>query len=247
LKLTEDHKSFVVYVADCVTPLLHYIPTGIPEYTDHGFLHSINVLRNIRDIVHEYPVKSEEEEKLILTLSTVLHDLGCIVKRKKHNERTIKILSKSRFDFLRFTLGKPLYRALEAVITAHSGEVDLGRIPDDPCPEIRLKLTIPIFRLADACDITSRRVKELLLQILVEEDLLNKKSKHIWRSHLEIENILVRGTQIRPQIYDRRLARYSLAKLSDELRVINKILSKHSLPIFTLEPDIVERSILKRP
>lgn len=230
-----------------VTPLLHHIPRGIPEYTDHGVLHSHNVLRYVRDIVKEYPKKFTEEERFILALSAVLHDIGCISGREKHSEKTVRILAKKRFNLFRDMLGPLFYRALEQVIVAHSKDFDLTSIPADPSPEIRLKVISAIFRLADACDISALRVKELLLEVLLEESQLDGKSEEIWRAHLEIENVLIKGTKIKPQIYNLKVAEYCLENLAEELKQINPILSAHELPIFLLEPDVVERSILRHP
>lgn len=230
-----------------VTPLLHWIPRGIPEHTDHGILHSTNVLRYIRDISNEYPIKFKEEERFILALSAVLHDLGCLTGRENHNEKTLKILAKNQFDLLRFLLGSLHYRVLQQVIIAHSRSFYLNQISDDPSPDIRLKFISAIFRLADACDISSLRVKKLLLEILVEEDLLDKTSEKIWKSHLQIENILIKETKIKPQIYNKTLAKTCLDALEEEIDSVNGVLSENSFPIFTLEPEEVERDIKKQP
>lgn len=195
----------------------------------------------------EYPVEFTEEERLILALSAVLHDIGCIAGKEKHNERTIRILAKKRFDLLRDMLGQLFYRALEQVIIAHSKNFNLNSVSTDPCPEIRLKVISAIFRLADACDISARRVKELLLEVLLEENQLDEKAKEIWKSHLEIENVIVRSIHIKPQVYDLKAAEYCLRNLDEELHSINPILSGYGLPIFILEPDVIERSVLRYP
>ena len=210
-------------------------------------MHSTNVLRYVRDIVKEYPAEFTEEEKFILALSAVLHDIGCITGREKHNEKTVRILAKKRFNLFRVMLGPLFYRALEQVIVAHSKDFDLTSISADPSPEIRLKVISAIFRLADACDISALRVKELLLEVLLEESQLDEKSEEIWKSHLAIENVLIRGTRIKPQVYNLKVAEYCLKNLQEELKSINSILSAYELPIFSLEPDVIERSILRNP
>jgi len=247
LDLDEDDYTKVASIAVTVTPLLHYIPSGIPEFTDHGIIHSTNVLRYVRDIVKEYKAELTKEERFILALSAILHDIGCIVKREKHNEITIRILAKKQFDFLRNMLDPLFYRALEQVIIAHSKNFPLSTISSDPSPEIRLRVISTLFRLADACDMSASRVKKLLLEVLVEEGLLNKKCEEIWKSHLEIENVIIKKNYIRPQIYDPAVAEHCIGNLEEELKSINPILAKHNLPPFLLEPDVVERSILKKP
>ena len=195
----------------------------------------------------EYPEKFTEEERFILALSSVLHDIGCITGREKHGEETVRILGKKRFDLFRDMLGPVFYRALEQVIVAHSKDFDLASVAADPSPEIRLKVISAIFSLADACDISALRVKELLLEVLLEVGQLNQENEEIWRSHLAIENVLIKGTKIKPQVYDLKAAEYCLKNLVEELERINKILSAHELPIFSLEPDEIEKSILRKP
>lgn len=195
----------------------------------------------------EYPAKFTKEERFILALSAILHDIGCIAGREKHNERTIRILAKKQFHFLRTMLGPLFYRALEQVIIAHSKNFDLATVSSDPSPEIRLQVISAIFRLADACDISASRVKELLLEVLVEENLLDKEREEIWKAHLEIENVIIKKNRIKPQLYDLKVSEYCIKNLEEELTSINSILSKHELPIFLLDPDVIERSILKNP
>lgn len=247
LKLTDDNKSVVIFVGNLITPLLHWIPRGIPEYTDHGILHSSNVLRNVRNLVTEYPVTFTEDEKYILALSAILHDIGCLIGRDSHNEKSIKILSKPQFETFRIEIGSLFYRALQVVIIAHSKNYDLNKIPADPSPDIRLKFISAIFRLADAIDVNALRVKELLLEILVDENLLDNASEAIWRSHLEIENILIEKNILKPQIYDITVAKHCLDELEKELSSINPILSKLNYPVFLLEPEIIEKDSSLKP
>jgi len=245
LNLSEEYRSNIITTMARVTPLLSYIPRGIPGYTDHGILHSINVLGFIQDVVKEYPVEFSEEERHLLALASVLHDIGCIVKREKHNQITLQLLDKNRFRFLRQMIGALNYGALRQVILAHSREFDFAEIPKDPSRKIRLKLICPIFRLADACDIGQSRVMNLLFEILVEEGLLDVKSKKIWESHLAIENVLLEGTTIKPRVYDLKLAKYCIDELKDELQLINDALSEIDNPFFLLKPEVINRYPIK--
>lgn len=249
LELSDDHRDNVTTISNLVTPLLQWIPRGIPEHTDHGVLHSINVLGYVNQLVRQYPVPNgfTEEEKYIMALAAILHDIGCIAGRENHNERTVRILSKPQFEFIRYLLGPVLYRALECVIISHSKQFDLNHIPDDPSPEIRLKIISSIFRIADVCDINALRIKKLLLDVLLEEKLLEPKSEEIWRSHLEIENIIIKENKIIPKIYSKELANSCLIDIKKDIDSVNPVLSYLGLPIFLLKPEIVEKSILKEP
>lgn len=245
MSIPDEFKANVITIANFITPLLHWIPRGIPEFTDHGVLHSTNVLRYVRDLVTEYEVKFHDEEKYLLALSALLHDIGCIAGREEHNLRTIEILTMPQFEFFRILIGPMFCRALEQIIISHSIEYDLNQIPADPSPEIRLKLISAIFRLADACDVSALRVKQLVFDVLNKEGKLEEKSIDIWRAHLEIENILIKGNKLIPNVYDLELAEYCLDDLKEEIDSVNPILTEMGLPAFELVPEKVEKSILK--
>lgn len=244
LELTEEHRSFVITVATMVTPLLHWMPRSIPQYTDHGMLHSVNVLRYLRDLIRTYPFNFTEEEKFLLALSSILHDLGCLTGKNLHNEKTVRILRKTQFELLRYNLDPVLVRSLEEIILAHSSDFNLNSVSDDPIEEIRLKIICSLFRLADACDISSLRVKRILLEILEEEGLLEEEHIKYWKSHLAIENITIKGTNIRKYVYDSDKAELYLSHFDNDLEKINKILREKGLPMFTQEIIKVEDKIV---
>jgi hypothetical protein len=232
-----------------VTPLLQRISQGIPNYTDHGIIHTNNVLRHVRDIVTEYPLTPTfySEEKFILALSAVLHDIGCIVDRKAHNEITVRMLERQEFNFLENLLQAEHLRVLKQVIVAHSRKYNFAEIGPDSSKEIRSKLISALFRLADACDVSGNRIKKLVLNILVDEKkLTDPGSIDIWNAHLQVENVMIKGTTIIPKVYNFELADYCIKSLEDELKPINLALSDLKLPTFSLRPELVEKSILKQ-
>ena len=139
-------------------------------------------------------------------------------------------------------LGAINYKALIQTILGHSKKFDLMTLGTDPAPEIRLKLICPIFRLADACDQSSRRVKVLLFKILVKERLLDEETKKIWNAHLNVENIVIKGTLIEPRVYNLELAKRCIEDLCAELPPINQALSSAALPTFTIQPLIVPKA-----
>lgn len=141
-------------------------------------------------------------------------------------------------------IGQIFYKALECVIIAHSNSYDLSRLPTDSTSEIRLKLICSIFRLADGCDISVNRIKKLLLEVLVEEKQLDEEIKSIWKSHLAIENIVIKGTMLIAKVYDCDEAKYCLDHLREDLSLINAFLSKNKFPVFELKIEVVDKSIL---
>ena len=68
LDLTINHLVFIFDVDMFVSPILAWIPSVLQEYTDHGKLHSENVLKNVRDLVAGYTLEINEEEKFLLAL-----------------------------------------------------------------------------------------------------------------------------------------------------------------------------------
>ncbi len=176
-----------------------------------------------------------------MALASILHDIGCIAGREKHGETTVKMLKTKHFDFLINEIQPMRMRALEQVIKAHSRSFDFKKVGPDPSNEIRLKLICPIFRLADACDLSGERIKRLVMEILIDAKTLKGKSRKIWEAHMNIENVLVEKTVIKPLVYDLNGAKYCLDSLKAELKPINDFLKSQRFAIFSLEPTIVPR------
>ena len=100
---------------------------------------------------------------------------------------------------------------------------------------IRLKIMSSIFRLADACDMSSLRIKSLVLTILKEYELLKKESIPIWESHIEIGGVQIDRTKIISMYHDEEKANYCHDRMRAELVPINALLRSESLPIIDFE------------
>jgi HD superfamily phosphodiesterase len=235
LNLSEDYRDIVYNYFVLATPLLHYVPRGIPQYTDHGILHTTNVLNNVRNILNEYPVPFTIDEKFILALSCIFHDIGCLIDRENHNKTSVRILDGSDFDKLRKDLHPLHYKALIQTILAHSTNHNLLATADVLSKKIRLKAICAIFRLADACDQNSKRVNKLLFNILVKEKSLEELTQQIWNAHLNVENIVIKKTTIKLMVHDPLLARHCIDDLHAELPPINTALASVNLPTFNIE------------
>jgi len=93
--------SYVQTKRSMCSEILPYIATQEPNLSDHGSDHIQNVIKNVERILvlsPEYntqnpPPRSyySSKEKLILLLGCVLHDIGNIAGRKRHNQMTDKI------------------------------------------------------------------------------------------------------------------------------------------------------------
>jgi hypothetical protein len=250
MQLEQEQYGIAVHLMIHVTPLLHRVSQAIPKFTDHGIIHTTNVLGYVQEIVHEYPAKFSNDEKFLLSLAAITHDIGCIGGRENHNEKTVKILEKQQFDFLKQDIGDLHFRALKEVIQGHSKAFDLEKISANPSKNLRLKAITSLFRLADACDMSGGRIKRLVLEILTDEKIVGDKklpadSEAIWKAHLQIENILIVKTDVQPQVYDLKAADYCLKSLGEEIGPINKTLQKLGLPIFTLTANIVNDKLIE--
>lgn len=225
-----------------VTPLLNRVSQGIPEFTDHGVIHTNNVLYNVCDLIKEYPipVKFTEDERFLLSLAAITHDIGCVTGREEHGDKSAKMLRKPQFNFLLNNIGDLNFRALTKVIEWHSKKRDLETIGPDPCNEVRLKMIASIFRLADACDMSGARIKRLVMDILIEEKQLPADSEAIWKAHLQVEKIKINGNKIQPQVYNLELADYCLKEMTKELEPINRALTNLGLPSFILNPIVID-------
>ena len=239
LDLPEEYVDFFWEVRDRVIYFLRHIPRGIPDFTDHGLQHSIRVLKYVGRIIKEYPVELNPEEKFIMALAAPLHDLGCLVRRDNHSKISVHIIERPEFRTLLEDLNPQTVRFLRYVILAHSRSYPLKKVPTDR----NLPLMCTLFRLADACDITAARVNVILLDILTEFKELNKKAQSLWKSHLAIEDVEIKGTLIRPWIYNEEEAKLCLTSLEDELDIINEYLSQMNLATFELSPKMIDPGI----
>jgi len=234
LNLSDDHRAICIHVIAHVGVLLRYIQRGIPSFTDHGDMHSGRVLHYLRDLANECPTPLSSEDLMLLALSAVLHDIGCIAGRAGHSSRSARILSVSHFSGIRDMLTQESYRYLKQIIVAHSSEYDLLLLSNDGRNRSRLALLCCLFRLADGCDISSDRIPPLVLSVLERLKILDSGAKRIWRSHLSIEKVEVRGTSIVVRARSKRAARLWTKKLEAELDLINSVLSGYNLPCFSM-------------
>lgn len=237
IDLPTKYKSRVQHVIFLIRPLLHYLPRGIPRYTDHGVLHSQNLMRLLSNFLSNWTsTPFSDEEKYLLCLSVWLHDIGCLLGRKKHNEKSVKLLEHQRFSFIDGLLDGALQSCLKYIIVSHSTDYDLERIPKDPIdPNVRLRLTCATFRLIDGCDITDARTKPILYDILTSYSLLGKENFENWRCHLSTIGAVFKGSNIYITYRrgKRRQAETLLRHLKTDLKSLNGIFGKYGLTFRT--------------
>lgn len=213
--------------------MLNWIPRTIPEFTDHGILHSTNVLRNIIKI-HENCVKFTQNEKYILAIASFVHDFGCLINRDRHNYLTLEMLDKGFVD-IKEHVSYEEYNSLCQTILSHKKDYDLNLIFENLSKEINLKKICPLFRLADSSDIGKRRIAPKIYKILLEYNMLSEKSKKIWASHLSIEDIEYYDRDIEIYVNDLITSDFCLNDFKIDIDIINEYLEKTDQSLFNLK------------
>lgn len=238
LGLSENQTRFMTSTEFWADNILAWIPSILPDFTDHGKLHSQNVLKNIHDIIHEYPRKFTENEKFLLVLSSKIHDIGCIYGRDNHEINSVKMVDEYFFPNMKemgTELEIGLTNCLKQVIISHVSDYDFRQIIDYPPDDVNLKLICPLFRLADGLDLNTKRVSPALFDILSKNHRLNEISESIWKSHLSVQNVSIKCTEITMWINDFAYSGYCINKMYKEIDIINNFFIDNNFPRFTLK------------
>lgn len=171
--------------------LLIQIQNVHPNFTSHDHDHSNNIIQNLGDIIPRKDWDKFSKLEIFLLLSSAwIHDVGMadlkgeidysneaerkkksIDFRKNHHERSSQyILEVSNYQ--RLGLTPPLAELISRICRAHDKRYDLRKLPKkwsvrgyEKYKEIRVQLLAALFRLADACDLSWQRVKEVLIAI----------------------------------------------------------------------------------
>jgi exopolyphosphatase/pppGpp-phosphohydrolase len=176
-----------------------------------------------------------QEEKLLLCLAIYLHDIGCILGREKHSEKSSKLLRRKEFTFLSGIIGDDMLKCLEYIILYHSSDYDLTCIPREPLHyRVRLRLLCAIFRLLDGCELTSARTKRVLYEILKTYKKIKPKAKKFWEAHLSIVSLVFKGNDIVVDCKNIVKARVLIKHFQEELDKVNKIFKEEGFPQLNL-------------
>ena len=137
LKATRLWADYVVTRDEIVRHVLPYIAAQEPTLTDHGVDHVANVVRNLGRVLgflegrpaaeQEAPLRElDPEEKLLLLLGALLHDVGNVLGREKHNLVGQEVWQQSGVSYERWNHSDR--RAIMAICRAHTGRgIDGGR------------------------------------------------------------------------------------------------------------------------
>jgi hypothetical protein len=222
---------------DSVQPILAYSQRELKDFTTHGEDHS----EGIESLLTEIISRCETEggncaitpfERYIMVCAAWLHDIGNVLGRDLHNEKTCDIITKLvpthieglDPDFVEFVKWICLY---------HCKNTEIDDVPlQIPYRggNIRLRYLTAIFRLADAGDMDNRRAPIGVFEII--KDQLTKKSIGIWRSHQAIRDVsfLSAGRSIIVTVKDKRIASWALRDFKAEFTAVESVLRQYDFP-----------------
>ncbi len=242
LGLEPKYRVVILELSTYVTPILNFIPQTIPNYTDHGTRHSLNILANIlkfkKNLTQVFPSFSfSQEELFLLALSAYVHDIGCIVGRKEHNKHSARLLTEdSCFSFLHDKIGADLLGCLKLTVLAHSSDFNLNKLSKERSIEnVRLRLICAIFRLMDACEVSAARISKTLYDILVRNGKLKHPNTEFWEGHLSIIDLFFEKQNIVIACDDASKPIETIKHLEEDLVAINKVFEGEKFPLFKLK------------
>jgi hypothetical protein len=240
--LKEEHKLKIQETISFVRQVLGFLPRAIPDYTDHGVQHSLNLMtifNNFSENIEKLGCTLTEEEDYLLTLAIWLHDIGLLItdekEKEKHNENSIKVMESQEFTMLEDMLGKDVFRCLKFITKYHSSHADLAEVPRHAIiANVRLRLICAVFRLLDGCDITSARTTRVLYNLLTAHGLLKDDSLPYWKAHLTISSAVFQQRDLIVDCDSIEDAKLLTSHLEKDLEPINKILREEKFPEFKL-------------
>jgi hypothetical protein len=241
LGLDERRIAAVLELKAYVTPILNFIPRSIPQFTDHGVLHSNNLLRLLvrfrKSMSTTLPTFSfQSDEIFLLSLAAYLHDIGCIIERPNHNIRSAELIGTHKsFSYLCDKLGKDMFNCLSLIIKAHSSNFELWKISKEPLHRtVRLRLMCAVFRLLDACEISAARISKVLYDILTSSGKMLPKEAKYWEAHYSICDLFFKDKEIVIDCDDLAKAGLVIDHLKLDLNEINRVFSEENFPVFSL-------------
>jgi len=234
--LPEEYQAIVMEVEVIARRILSYIPRGIKDYPEHGVVHSENLLLLFKNFLNNFS-KSDlnfhftYSEKLLICLSIWLHDIGCIFGRERHSENSVKLLEEiDEFKHLKNRIGASLFECLKYIIISHSSWYDFSKLPRNTIdPGVDLLKTCAVFRLLDACDLSSERVK-VIYDILKKYGLLNQKSRIYWEAHLNIISVVFDNDVIIINCRNKESTEQLIKHFEEELESVNSIFCEIGMP-----------------
>lgn len=232
--------------------LRSYVPRGIPDFTDHGEMHSGRIEEILKDLIiptcngsDNTAIHLNDYECFCMITSCWLHDIGCIVDRENHGIRSAQIVKELLSGTFTTSGIQELEPCIIKIISTHTDtdedkkkgivglsnlikemEVKLGEKEQIKKITIKLQLIASLFRLADACDICAIRAPSLVYK-LIKDTFKEGKSKKIWLAHSEIVKLAIDSDKYSFSIYvdNKAKAQPVIEKFKKDIEEIKPILN----------------------
>lgn len=239
LDIQETLSSKVEQIKVLTKRVLYQIPMTLGEFTDHGVIHSDDIqdiFLNFYETNPQYTLT--EQEKYLISLAIWTHDIGNLVDRDTHEEKTVEILKENPFfSFIKELIGPDAFINLLHLIESHRGRFDLQKydIEYKVQDSVRTKLLCALFRLMDDSDITAKRNSEIVYSIMEKYMDMSAKSKEHWEAHRSIPTLVYSKNKILIKVEDFDAAKILLDKLERTLKDVNKVFNEYGFPNFTID------------
>jgi hypothetical protein len=246
-----EYQTKIAEIRGFVSPLLHFIPRSLPDYTDHGITHNEDLLRILDNFIENFPeYELSDEELFIIYASIWLHDVGCLIctqeDKAKHSLKSAELLDSDFFKPIHSIVSLDLITCIKYVILSHQHSYPFEKIPEKPIhPKIRLKLICSLFRLIDACDISAARVNQTLYNVLSEKKLIDEENKKWWDAHRDIVSVVFEKNNLVIYIEKENLTHLLIDHLEDDLKPINKVLKEYGYDTLQINKIKLEYGIEK--
>ncbi|MBQ6218769.1 MAG: HD domain-containing protein [Methanosphaera sp.] len=243
-----------------------------PEYTNHDTVHLINVENNVNQIISEKILENLNDDEIFCLLSAVwLHDIGMIPfdneineykeKDKKERELFVKevrdkhhIRSQGYVENHKDKLGLNYVESniIGNICRGHR-KIELDSLSDSNLNNtVRVKSLAAILRLADECDITTKRESQLSIDGIDEDTLNTHYHIHnlVQEIKIDYESNNIEISSIIDKDKDEEILNEKHNKITNELieikpflKLVNINLETVSLNI-TITKDLLEQRII---
>lgn len=223
-----DYKNTLAQIAIFSDDFLRFISREMPNFPSHGRDHSIAIINLINQFVKGYD-QIGEEELFYLYICAWLHDIGCIIDRKNHNEHSVKIINDS--EFIQTILEKKAIKCISTITLAHSSSYDIHKVPKN-LADIRIGLLAAIFRLVDACEISNNKCPSSVYKVIKEKLIAtDPEANKFWIAHMGIYYIQINYPIIVVHCDQKAKSELVISRLNSEIESIKNI-----FPIYKMSP-----------
>lgn len=222
--------------------ILTFIPRvdSLKDYPSHGIDHSVRIIEYINKFITSFEVELSEEEIYLLYLAAWCHDIGCICGRDNHHKDSVKVLRGST-GFFNEILDDKTKKCLKSIILTHRKDTPFDDIPE-LYEGIKLKFLCAIFRLMDACDISSERCPRIVYEYIKES--LNDTSKKYWKAHLNIASVSFYDKSIWIDLFEENEAlEYIKKEFVSEIMSISQIFYENGI-VLSIKISLDEKEII---